>query len=607
MALAKSHTLSPRKSNRRLAVPSASVRATNAPRAAPDAPFRPIAQRWPVAVLAALTWVLTLPLFEPFSWWPLGFVALAPWLLAVCGARPTRWVYFVSYGLGVAFFLIQLRWMWVVTPAGYVAGSFYSGFFFLLAAWLVRHASSYRGLSIVWCFPVVWVMTELLRARGPLTFPWFLLGHGQIHLRPMIQIADVTGVYGISFVLAAVTGLLVAAVLGVWNQKSAAGNQSVRVGRGAWVHGLLVAALVAGTLLYGRYRLSFDGLTPGPRIAVLQGDFLLEAVRGPQPVSEAEKVETYVTLMNRASRHEPDMIVLPETPWNMLLNRQHREIDAISKMYHEEFIRRANLFDTYLVVGSLSVEPQPPGGDLTELRFNSAYVYAPDGGEPRRYDKIHLVPFGEYVPFRHTPGLFWLHRFLNDGPFNPWGRGGVEYSLTAGREFTTFTMRTRPPDSMEACFGITICYEDVIPGVFRRFVVDRLGRKRVDFMLNISNDGWFGRGAQQPQHLVNCAFRAVENRVAVARAANTGISGFVASDGSWHDVVGENQRHPRAGGIDYRVARIQTDPRATFYSQYGDVAALACTLGGLGILADAFVVGWRRRRDRQVATERPAN
>jgi len=175
----------------------------------------------------------------------------------------------------------------------------------------------------------------------------------------------------------------------------------------------------------------------------------------------------------------------------------------------------------------------------------------------------------------------------------------VEYSLTPGTQYTTFAMRMRSPESRELHFGITICYEDVIPDVFRRFVVDGAGRKRADFMVNISNDGWFGHGAQQPQHLVNCAFRAIENRVPVARAVNTGVSGFVASDGSWYDVAADSQRHPQAGGVGYRVARLWLDPRVTFYSRHGDLFAFACGLLGAVGMADAIVVARRRRARRR--------
>jgi apolipoprotein N-acyltransferase len=301
------------------------------------------------------------------------------------------------------------------------------------------------------------------------------------------------------------------------------------------------------------------------------------------------------------------MFVLPETPWTMYLNRQMRDKYPLCEDIHQEFRQRVEAYNAFLTVGAMAEEPQPPGMYPASHKYNSAFVYAPGVPEPARYDKIHLVPFGEFVPFRYTKGLFWLYRWLNDSDFNKWGRGGIEYSLTPGKAYTTFTMHPRGRKQPQYRFGVTICYEDGNPHLFRRFVTDADGSKRVDFMLNISNDGWFGHGPQQPQHLVNCAFRAVENRVAIARAVNTGISGFIRPDGVWYDVTGQpaaatasavpgSQRHPAAGGITTRTATLLLDGRVTFYSRHGDVLALVCGAMSLLVLADAVARRARRRR-----------
>jgi apolipoprotein N-acyltransferase len=285
--------------------------------------------------------------------------------------------------------------------------------------------------------------------------------------------------------------------------------------------------------------------------------------------------------------------------WTQTANLAQREHDGFSDI--------ATQTDAYLVVGALSKTKQPKGSDPSLHQHNSAFVYAPGGVEPKRYDKIHLVLFGEYVPFRYSKRLKWLYHFLNDGPWNPWGQGGYEYSLTAGEDFTTFPMRARSQDDAEYTFGVTICYEDVIPQVFSQFVIDPdTGEKRASFMLNISNDGWFGRGSQQPQHLVSCAFRAVENRVGVARAVNTGVSGFIRPDGSWHDLAGPSKENPRAGGIGCPVARLIIDPRVTFYSRFGDVFALGCTLVAAGFLVDALIARRREKKRREPPSERKA-
>ncbi len=554
--------------------------------------------RWPIFAAAGLTLLLSLPLFEPLSWFPLGFVVFIPWIVSLCVARNGRLVYVTAYLLGSAYFLIHLRWLYATTGAGYVAASLYLAVYFLLAAWPIRHLCHRRNVPAVAAFPIGWAAAEFLRSHGPLAFPWFMLGHSQIRFLSMIQVVDLAGVVGLSFVLAVVNGWLADLVMMRWRLWP--GSRSRHALHGAWDGGIAAVLLVVVTFGYGRYRLATEELVEGPLVAVIQGDFLLEAVRGSQGVSDLEKMRTYLNLMEQAAQESPDLIVLPETPWAMILNPEILAHEPGWGNFQRAFTERARRYGNFIVVGGMSEFPQPEGSYPAAHRHNSAFVYPPDGGPPGRYDKIHLVPFGEFVPFRYTQGLFWLYRFLNDGWFNPWGRGGIEYSLTPGSAFGTFAMQARSLEARPFRFGVTICYEDVIPQVFRRFVRGGDGDKRVDFMLNISNDGWFGHGGQQPQHLVNCAFRAVENRVAVARAVNTGVSGFLRPDGSWHDLVSDPDRRPQAGGIGYRMARLAIDPRPSVYSRYGDWLGLLCGLISLAALGD-----WGIRRFRRAPANGP--
>ncbi len=553
--------------------------------------------------LAMLSFVLSVPLFAPWSWWPLAYVCFVPWLAAVALAQRRGWMCLASFALGAVFFWWHLRWMLTTTPPGYALGAVYLAFAFPVAAWVLRHLYDRRGLGLTITFPVVWVGVELLRSRGLLAFPWFLLGHSQIRLPTVIQIADLASAFGVTFIIAMVNGWLADRVIRRRLAKTP-GPQPVLRGQGVAAT-VVVVLLVAGTIGYGWYRLGTAELTAGPRLAVIQGDFLLTPTYSDD--LELDKQETYLGLARRAAAEtpRPDMVVLPETPWSLCLNREvrEREVDDEDAMAfiqqsrdaHDAFVELAREHGTHVVVGAVSYESQPAGSYPATHRYNSAFVYSPDEPEPGRYDKIHLVPFGEYVPFRYSKRLFWLYRLLNDGPWNPWGRGGIEYSLTPGDDPTRFELPAAS-DGKPYHFGITICYEDVMPQVFRGFATDEKGGKGVDFMLNISNDGWFGHGPQQPQHLVNCAFRAVENRVGIARAVNTGVSGFIDPTGAWHDLVVEPARGPHAGGTGYRVARVHVDPRVTVYSRYGDVFAWGCTILALAGLGDALIGRIRSRR-----------
>lgn len=572
--------------------------------------------------LSLLTYLLSLPLFEPHSLWPIAYVAFVPWALGIAVSRGGSRIYVISYLVGVAFFLTHFFWLYDTTPPGYVLGSLYLALFWPVVAWPIRKLYRGRHVPMSIALPVAWVAVEWIRSIGRLAFPWFLAGHTQIRLLTMIQIADLAGAFGVSFVVMTVNGLLVDLLLGpivAWRKGWPMARRFSRLGTA------MALLVVAGTIIYGRVRLGGSSWREGPQIAAVQGDYPMTTDPN-APVPEwHEKYETYMSMMKEAARSDPDMMVLPETPFSMSLNRELRELPGsgllaqmsekeravyegwavTNERLHQLFKDLVNEWQCYLVVGSLSEVKQRSGEYPDWHKYNSAFVYSPGREEPERYDKIHLVLFGEYVPFRYSWRGFY--RFLNDGPWNPWGRGGREYSLTPGSDYTTFTMTSKLMDNEPFDFGITICYEDVIPQVFRRFVVDPAsGKKRVDFMLNISNDGWFGHGSQQPQHLVNGAFRAVENRVAVARAANTGITGFIRPDGSWYNLFSPSDDAPRAGGSGYRTARLPVDPSVSFYSRYGDLFAQACAALMLLVLIDAVVRHVTTKRTRQPAHRKKA-
>lgn len=577
-------------------------------RAATPAPPASRIGRLPLLGLCLLSFLLSLPLFAPWSFWPLGYIVFVPWLIAIAATASWRWAYGGSYLLGVAYFLFHFRWLHEVTPEGYVAAVLlYLALAFPVAAWPIRHLYRVRRISLTVVFPVVWTGVELLRTYNPLGFPWFLLGHSQITALPMVQIADVGGAYGVTFVVAAVNGLLADIVLSrlkVDRPAAPAGPESsgspasATVPRpGLGISAPLAVGLVLATFVYGQYRLGQSSFSEGPLTAVLQGDFLLRAVLDDSDAaSDEQKEQAYLELMAEALAEEPDLdlIVLPETPWAMYLNREFRLARPRMSFWHNRWVNVTQQIGKNLVVGAISSEPQPPGTYPDTHRYNSAFLYTPEQTEPQRYDKIHLVPFGEYVPFRYSRYFRFIYRFFAFGPWNPWGRDGFEYSLTPGDEFTVMKL-PQARDGHNGRFGVTICYEDVIPRIFRKFVYNPREGKRVDFMLNISNDGWFGHGTQQAQHLVNCAFRAIENRVGVARAVNTGISGFVDPDGTWRDLVQEPGRRLHAGTAGYSVAPMKLDSRITIYSRIGDLFGAVCLIL-TGVAAGDWLVGAVQRR-----------
>lgn len=569
---------------------------------------------------AALCWIFPQP-----SFWPLVFVALVPWTVATCRTHRAWLAHWLSFLVGWGFFLVALRWLLPVTGLGYAALALYLAFYWTLAAWAIRTARRH-GISLIWSLPITWVACEYLRATVMTGFPWLFLSHGLYRQLPLIQISDLTGAYGVTFLAALVNG-----VLGEWTLRrwpAHAANTGVRQ---LYAGTATAIALLAATLGYGYFRLGqvdFDKATDarGPRVAVIQHDFPLVSTP-PYGDHPSLVLASYLALAAEAARGQPDLLAFPETVWNAYQNIDfierrevvpevgpglwdwssacHQAVSAFARGDYaavntvitdlEHRVRRLaqarpelnlptrlprlpaeNGPRMTVLVGAVSLEQFPEATYPKLKRFNSALIYDPDGAQRRqRYDKTHLVPFGELVPFRQAKfmgfQLHWLYRWLNS--LSPFSQGGKdEYSLTPGTEYTVFEF---PTANGPRRFAAPICYEDATPYVIRHFVWDGATR-RVDFLVNISNDGWFLHSNELPQHMAICAFRAVENRVSIARAVNTGISGFIDPNGRIYSEVTKDGRRFGRGTIGYAVEPVYLDQRASLYGRLGDWFAGVC-------------------------------
>lgn len=578
--------------------------------------------------LAALTLATFSLIFPPWDVWPLALVCLTPWTFAVCVARRPWVAYWLTFVLGWLFFLINLLWLRPVTGLGFVALAFYLGAYWPLSAFAIRTGLRHR-IPPVWTLPVVWTACEFVRAWFMSGFPWLFIGHafhGQLWL---IQISDLTGAYGVSFLALFVNGALVTVLCARVRP-----HPVLALPRRHWVAlGIVIAGAFAAAVVYSLHRLGQAGqFVAGPRVAVVQEDFPLVST---WPYGEPLQVSfsRYLAVAAQAAATEPDLLVFPETAWGARQNlsfieNEHGPIEGIGegarpygRLSHQataafargeyaavnEVIARleASLRNRKLpripengppvtvVVGSIAVETFPEASYPKFKQYNSALVYDPDGRQrPARYDKNHLVPFGEIVPFRYGR-LHFLYRRLNAlSPFSDKGR--YEYSLTPGGELTVFELAT---GGRTWRFGTPICYEDVMPYIIRRFVWDG-PRRRVDFLVNMSNDGWFQYSAELPQHLAICVFRAVENRVGFARAVNTGISGFIDPNGRVYSVVEQSGRRYGPGTTGFRVDHVRVDRRTSFYGRFGDWFAGLCLLGAaalwiVGVWARWLTAMWR--------------
>ncbi len=361
-------------------------------------------------------------------------------------------------------------------------------------------------------------------------------------------------------------------------------------------------AMAAAVVVYGVYRLGQHTQTPGPRVAVVQ-EFIRESVKNhPTDQQKDDIFKQHLQLSKEAigpkgNPDKPDLIVWSETivpepinvewlhvaarlaQWGRELTDQGRADVARAQSYDRQLAGLAKQDNTWLLVGSPGYAPESP----TKSRMqNLAILYSPTEGQVQPYyAKRHLVPFGEFVPFGES--WPWLHRLLLS--LTP---VAGDYTLDPGTQWTRFAMTI--PGGATYHFAAPICYEDVMPEPAQAFAKPVDGRKGVDFLAAITNDGWYVSVDELEQHLQMDQLRAVEERVPIARSVNGGGSGFADSNGRVVKLV-------EAGGTSHFLAgwavhTLALDSRISLYSRIGDWFPLLC--GAVTALA----VGWTIVRPR---------
>jgi apolipoprotein N-acyltransferase len=490
----------------------------------------------------------------------LAWVALVPWLLLI-GSGTARAVALVSWLIGIVFFTVKLSWLGYATNAGWLLLSAYLSLFFLVFG--LSCAYIYRNLSLPLALiaPFLWVSLEYLRGVLLTGFPWFYLGHTQYSYLPIIQISDITGAYGVSFVIVAANACFTQGLLRWW------------VGKGGHFLFAIAFIFLLFPLSYGVFRLAGLSYQEGPRLCMIQGNILQDLKMHPDPEQRKKNLQKYLDMSRKVGAGTVDLVVWPETAVPGLLNlapRLCRETDRFAQSAVSELARD---LQSHLLVGGIAIEPGE-GNSLVGAGFkpaptfyNSAFLYGPDGNLLDRYDKLHLVPFGEYTPLKRIfPFLRYMVPYEID--LSPGGRGGV----------TTPLLEFKGRDQKGFRFATLICYEDTVPSLARYFA-----REGADFLLNITNDGWFHDTPELDQHLAIMVFRAVENRIGMARAANTGISAFVAPSGDIYSLVNQDGRRREVEGILEGTILI-TKEGPTFYTRYGDLFSQFCLIVSIGLL-----------------------
>ncbi|MBC8472921.1 MAG: apolipoprotein N-acyltransferase [Planctomycetes bacterium] len=517
----------------------------------------------------------------PISWASLAWVAFVPFIIACSPDTKPRRLILVSYVISLFYWLGNLYWLVPVTIAGWIVFCLYTALLWPILAMFLRYCRA-KKVPLFLASAVLIVAIERMQGFFLGRFFWRFLAHSQYQNITIIQIADIFGTAGLSFLIAMVNGMLAELIIAA-RQKSL--FKIVPLLKTA-----LVCLAVAGAIIYGRWRISQEQqyVEPGPYIASLQSNVPQSVKRSFE--SGQELFDGLMENSKAAVKNQPDLIIWPETMVQATLNPDVLRILQLSNPSDQSIMIDRALSEhakdkAFVLVGAYGgqIAFQDNSNAYLAKRYNSAFLYKKDGQKaPQVYSKIHLVPFGEVLPLRRS--MSWFYELLMKIKFIPYK---FDYSLDAGTEYTIFEM-TDPNKIQNYKFSVMICYEGTVPAIARRFALDKQGTKQIDWLVNISNDGWFVRfkdgkvipSAELPQHAATCAFRAVENRLPIVRSVNTGISCFIDSAGRIRDGFLAGTLPPeamsRTGMSGWILDRISIDRRITIFSKYGQWLGFCC-------------------------------
>ncbi|CAN5449128.1 apolipoprotein N-acyltransferase [soil metagenome] len=556
----------------------------------------------------ALSSILLTLAYAPYSQFYLAWIGMVPWLLALRGTRNVFAA--VGWGFigGVIFNAIALTWLLHATFLGTCGLIGYTSLFWALAAAIVHgtkvlRQGAWHPAVAVLLIALIWAGCEWFRGWLFNGFQWIFLGQTQSPILAMCQIADIGGVFAVSFWVMCVNALITVAACDIADQKrkitELATPQAVRASLRKIASSLFMTiTLIAIVLGYGWFRIAQTQTTPGPRVMVVQPNFPHER-GGERTVSWDDQTTYHLAETEKALANERDidLVVWSET----VLPPMNPEGRARSKNprwhhgIHDDLLTLVRAHSTSIILGAyalVSFEKEEADADIR----NSTYLYSAFRDDQPRYDKIHLVPYGESVPFKKS--IPWLHKLMFQ-----MAAYSVNYLITAGAvdDLRIFDLPTRDEKSKWR-FVTPICFEDIdgrlVARMFRP-TTDAPDAKRADFIVNISNDGWF-KGNMRRQHFQSAIFRSIETRAPTARADNTGISGFIDSVGrvEWDSLMIEN-----TSGI--RVKQIGIDSRLTFYTRFGDVFGAGCFIVSIGAWCASLYRGRLARSEPRARVANP--
>ncbi len=518
---------------------------------------------------ALLLWMA----FPPLDWWPLAWLAPVPWVWLVrrrqlAGRRP----YVALTVAGFAFWMGALHWLRLPHPAtsiGWVALSFYFAFYLPVFVGLSRVAVHRLRVPVMLAAPVVWTGLELARAHLLTGMSMASLAHTQYRWIELIQVSDLAGEFGVSFVVMCVAAALARMLpcddrpWAIWPLAPAAG-------------------VLAAVLGYGYLRTAHEVTSPGPRVALIQGSVDIELMSAADPQERRRMADQrddytyrqYLRLSEEAVEKYPrvDVVVWPESmfPWTLVTfdanatrpaeyggsEAQFRaDLQQAADSDRWTMARLAEKLGTALILG---VATEHFGAHDDCVYCSAAYV-SHEGRLMGRYDKNHLVMFGEYMPL--VDRFPWLQHFTP-----------LTGNATPGNKVVAF-------EAGGVCMAPSICYESVLSHVIRRQVNALAAEgKQPQVLINLTNDGWFWGSSELDMHLACGVFRAVECRKPFLIAANTGFS-------AWIDGDGRIRKKGRRRQTDILLAEVRLDHRGSWYLRHGDWFAGICLVACLAFAA----------------------
>jgi len=468
----------------------------------------------------------------------LAWIALLPLLTALEGTD-LRTAFRLGFTCGLVAYAGILYWInvvityygnlpWAASIPLYLTLVAWLGLFYGLAT-LVSRAGEQIGIKSAFSLPVAWVAGDLLRSFLMTGSPWAMLGHSQYRTLPLIQIADICGVFGLTLLIVLANVVL---------------YRALRAVSGAGVpypvkSALVLLVLFIATLFYGFNRLNSPETATTPlRIALIQGNIPQDVKWSPS--FQEKTIAVYERLTREAAKGGVDLVVWPESAVPFFFQDKTPQAERIRNLARE--------LSTSMIIGS-------PASELRsgkQVYLNSAFMISPSGEVTGRSDKLHLVPFGEYVPLgRYFPFVGKL--VVGIGDFVP-------------------GLRAVPLQAGSTKIGTLICAEAVFPELARAYV-----NNGARILANITNDAWFGRSSAPYQHLSIAAFRAVETRTPLVRAANTGVTAIVDQNGHINTMTGLFTEG-------FRIGEVRPGSGNSIYLKIGDAGAWLCVFLTAGIV-----------------------